>query len=33
MQVRGTITIHRNEIENEKKTKEILTMVSAAARA
>ena len=33
MQVRGTITIHRKEIENEKKTKEILTMVSAAARA
>jgi len=33
MQVRGTITVHRKEIENEKKTKEILTMVNAPARA
>ncbi len=32
MQVRGTMTIHMKEIENEKKTKEILTMVSAATR-
>ena len=33
MQVRGTMTIHMKEVENEKKTKEILTMISAATRA
>jgi flavodoxin len=33
MLVRGTQTIHMKEIENEKKAKELLTMVSAAIRA
>jgi len=33
MLVRGTQTIHMKEIENEKKTKELLAMVSAAIRA
>jgi NADPH-dependent FMN reductase len=32
MQVRGTVTIYQKEIENEKKTQEILTMVCAATR-
>ncbi|WAC05436.1 MAG: NAD(P)H-dependent oxidoreductase [Methanoregula sp.] len=33
MQVKGTMTIHMKEIENEKKAKELFTIVSAAVRA
>jgi flavodoxin len=33
MQVRGTMTIHMREIENEKKTKELIKMVSSSTHA